>query len=976
MGLQRYNTKRDFAKTPEPKGGRPKGKGQLYIIQKHDATRLHYDLRLQVGDVLASWAVPKGPSLNTSEKRLAVHVEDHPLDYAAFEGVIPQGQYGGGTVMLWDRGTWTCDEGDAKTGISRGKLSFTLHGERVKGSWALVRMHARHGGADDGDSKDNWLLLKHDDPHASATRDLTGEFTTSIKTGRTMDEIAAADGAQTPTARRAKAKSRRVESVIGALDSTKPGKSKGTPTKKAASTKTPHKKSASANDGNDDAAAKSAASGSIEPEAIPGAKKAKMPREVPPQLCTLAQEAPTGADWLHEIKFDGYRLVAHKNGDSVRLITRAGHDWTHRFLPIAKAIGELDVGTAIIDGEACVLDSHGHTDFQALQGAIKAQRFAGLAFFAFDLLFYNGVDLRGATLVDRKGVLRTLIPSTKQGLIRYSDHVIGGGDAVRQNACELALEGIVCKRGDAPYESGRSRSWVKVKCSRRQEFVVIGYSKPEGSRKHFGSLLLGAYTSPDRLTYMGRVGTGFTAASLRDLKVSLAKIETRACPADDPPTREESRGVTWVEPRLVAEVAFTQMTDDGRLRHPSFQGLREDKPARSVRLERPADATLVATEDVDMAAKTPAARTKKKAVKARSARTSPTAKVNAPRPYGDSTKSPAATGSPTRAAPRKAAPSNALPNKAAPSRSAPSKIEAVALKKGEIAVAGVRLSHPDRVLFPEQGITKADIARYYESVADRIMPFLVGRPLSTVRCPQGRSGQCFFQKHLRETFGPPVTSIRVQEDGGPADYIAIDSLQGLIALVQFGVLEIHPWGSTDADLDRPDMLTFDLDPGDEVDLPAIKHGAHEVRTRLEAVGLVPFLKTSGGKGLHIVVPVEPDVAWDQAKEFCHQVALSLAAAEPAKYIATMSKAKRKGRIFVDYLRNGQGATSVAAYSTRARPGAPVSMPISWDELDGLAAFNQYNVSNARAYIDSQKRDPWAKFNASRRSLRELAESSR
>lgn len=939
MGLQRYNTKRDFAKTPEPKGGRSTGTGQRYIIQKHDATRLHYDLRLQVGDVLASWAVPKGPSLKLGDKRLAVHVEDHPLDYATFEGVIPQGQYGGGTVMLWDRGTWTCDEGEPEKGISRGKLSFTLHGERVKGSWALVRMHGRRGGADDGGSKDNWLLLKHDDAHASATRDLTGEFTTSIKTGRTMDEIAAAEGAQTPTARRTKAKSRRVESVIGAPTSTKRAKTTGTPTKKAASTRMPRKKSASANDGDDDAAAKGAASGSIEHEAIPGAKKARMPRDVPPQLCTLADATPTGADWLHEIKFDGYRLVAHKNGDSVRLITRAGHDWTHRFSPIAKAIGELDVSTAIIDGEACVLDSHGHTDFQALQGAIKAQRFAGLVFFAFDLIYCEGVDLRGATLVDRKDVLRTLIPSTKQGLIRYSDHVIGGGDAVRQNACELALEGIVCKRGDAPYESGRSRSWVKVKCSRRQEFVVIGYSKPEGSRKHFGSLLLGAYTTPDRLTYMGRVGTGFSAASLRDLKASLAKIERRTCPADELPTREESRGVTWVEPRLVAEVEFTQMTDDGRLRHPSFQGLREDKPARSVRLERPADGTPVDTED-DMPAKKAATRTvKKETAKKRTSRATRVATARTTQRRAEAAAPPAS------------------------------------LKTGEIAIAGVRLSHPDRVLFPEQGITKADIARYYESVADRIMPFLLRRPLSTVRCPQGRAGQCFFQKHLRETFGPPVTSIRVQEDGGLADYIAIDSLQGLIALVQFGVLEIHPWGSTDADLDRPDMLTFDLDPGDEVDLPAIKHGAEEVRARLKAVGLVPFLKTSGGKGLHIVVPVAPDVEWDQAKEFCHQVAISLAAAEPAKYVANMSKAKRKGRIFVDYLRNGQGATSVAAYSTRARPGAPVSMPISWDELDDLAAFNQYNVSNARAYIDTQKRDPWARFNASRRSLRELAAAS-
>lgn len=962
MGLQRYNAKRDFAKTPEPKGGHRTAQGATYIIQKHDATRLHYDLRLQVGDVLASWAVPKGPSLDTSDKRLAVHVEDHPLDYATFEGVIPHGQYGGGTVMLWDRGTWTPDEPDPAKAIARGKLGFTLDGERLKGSWALVRMQGRKGGADENDAKDNWLLIKHEDVLASAKRDVTAEFTTSIDTGRTMDELAAAEGSPTPTTGRAKAASHRVKSAIGDSDHAKARRNNRKPAKNAASTRAPGKKRASQNDGVDDPPGRGPSFGEFELGALKGAKNNAMPRELPPQLCTLAEHAPTGSDWLHEIKFDGYRLVAHKDARGVRLMTRAGHDWTSKFAPISHAIASLDAKAAILYGEACVLDAHGHTDFQALQGAIKARRFAGLVYFAFDLLYLNGFDVRDAALIDRKDLLRTLVPNSTLGLLRYSDHVIGGGEAVRQNACELALEGIICKRVNATYESGRSRSWVKVKCSRRQEFVVIGYSAPGGSRKHFGSLLLGAYTAPNRLTYMGRVGTGFTESSLRDLIARLKKIERRECPAQEPPTRQESRDVTWVEPELVAEVEFTQMTDDGRLRHPSFQGLREDKPAGTVRLERP-----IKSEDQALP-KTPAAG-RGKAIK-KTAKTNPA-------------KAKPAKAKPTKAKPTKAKPAKEVattaPSAANQSTKAATKVRTTAKTSKatnfDASVADVRLTNPGRVLYPEQGITKLDIASYYESVADRIMPFLVHRPLSTVRCPQGRAGQCFFQKHLRGTFGPPVTSIRVQESDGPADYIAINSLQGLIALVQFGVLEIHPWGSTDADLDRPDMLTFDLDPGDEVDLDAIKRGARAVRERLDSFGLVAFLKTSGGKGLHVVVPVEPDVEWDEAKEFCHQVALSLSAAEPTKFVANMSKAKRKGRIFVDYLRNGQGATSVAAYSTRARPGAPVSMPISWEELDDLAAFNQYNVSNARAYIDAQKRDPWASFEASRRSLRELAETS-
>lgn len=860
MKLERYTKKRDFAKTPEPRGARAKAsRDNIFVIQKHEASRLHYDLRLQIGDTLASWAAPKGPSLNPSHKRLAVHVEDHPLEYAEFEGVIPEGQYGGGVVMLWDRGTWTpLEKGDPAKALKRGKLSFTLHGERLHGDWTLTRMRGGPGDSGDGD---NWLLIKHDDD-AAETTSVTETYTRSVATDRTLDDIAHDDGAA------------RNDQVNG---------------KRAKTRKKKHKRQDTPDAG-----------------ALPGARRAALPKELRPQLCILTEQAPEGDDWIHEIKFDGYRLIARRTPRSVSLITRSGKDWTHKFRPIAEAIKALPVKNAIIDGEAAVADAEGRTSFQGLQQALKSGRMSDLVFFVFDLLHLNGWDLTRTPLLERKRLLRELLPDDANSVLRYSDHVRGGGRAVQKHACELALEGIIAKHAAAPYTQGRSKTWLKIKCSRRQEFVIIGWSPPSGARKHFGALLLGAYDGDNRLIYTGRVGTGFNEQLLVDIGARLRRLERKTYPADEEPQRAERRNVRWVKPELVAEVEFTEWTDDGRLRHPSFQGLREDKEASTVTIESPRRVGQVQPEAERAARRNQPAASQKRRISSS--------------------------------------------------------------KSAEATIAGVTLTNPDRVLYPEQGLTKLDLARYYEHVADLILPFIRNRPLSTVRCPSGRGGKCFFQKHVRDTLTDPIHSIRVPEKDGDADYICIDSLSGLIALVQFGVLELHPWGASSPDVEKPDLLTFDLDPGEGVDFEAVKDGALRVRDELDAYGLESYLKTSGGKGLHIVAPLTRRAAWDEAKSFCEAIARGIADAEPERYIATMSKHKRRGKIFVDYLRNGRGATSIAPYSTRARQGAPVSMPIAWDDLDDLQSAAQYTVENTPKWLKARGGDPWATFFRKRQQL--------
>lgn len=912
MALEEYQRKRDFTRTPEPTGQqRPytHKDAHSFVVQKHDATRLHYDLRLELDGVLVSWAVPEGPSLDPAHKRLAVHVEDHPLEYGRFEGVIPSG-YGAGTVMLWDRGVWE-PEGDAAAGLKRGKLSFRLEGERLRGMWTLTKIRSSRKG-DDG--RDNWLLIKHDDEHADAGDEPLAAFNRSVESGRSMEQIA--DEAAGP----------------GVLA----GSRRGAPTAKPKTRKrrqTPAK--SHADNGNSVAAGP-------DPAGVVGASPAAFPESVSPQLCTLADRAPDGDGWVHEIKFDGYRLLALRSEHAMRLVSRNEKDWTDRFKPIVRAVDALPAKTCILDGEACVLDTRGHTSFQALQQAIKDSKFDRLAFFAFDLLYLDGHDLTAAPLLERKALLRALLAAQSsqdsEEVLRYSDHVRGHGGAVHTNACELALEGIIAKKADAPYTQARSRTWLKVKCSRRQEFVVIGYTPPSGSRKHFGSLLLGAYDGDGRLIYTGKVGTGFSDALLRDLKARLDALERKTCPADEPPAPAERRDATWVSPKLVAEIEFTEWTDDGRLRHPSFQGLRQDKPAADVRVEHAEPVAAAAAGAEAEQAEAPSNRAE-------------------PAPADPKPKASRRAATPARASPAAAA------AKAAP--------EAPKPRRGQSAdptVAGVRISSPGRVLFPDAGVTKLELAEYYHAVADRLLPFISGRPLSTVRCPQGRSGKCFFQKHLGTTFSEPVRAIRVKEKSGPADYIAIDSVEGLITLVQFGVIEIHPWGAHEDDLDAPDLLTFDLDPGEGVGWEALPLAARRVRDMLSQDGLESFPKLTGGKGLHVVVPLTPKAGWDQAKAYCHAVAERLVKEHPHEYVATVSKAKRRGKVFIDYLRNSRGATSVAAFSARARPHAPVAVPIRWGELSKFDSGAHYTTQTLNRRLAQLRSDPWPGFFRKRQKL--------
>jgi bifunctional non-homologous end joining protein LigD len=676
-----------------------------------------------------------------------------------------------------------------------------------------------------------------------------------------------------------------------------------------------------------------------------------MPDELSPQLCTLVDHAPAADGWIHEIKFDGYRFLAWKRDGEVTLITRAGNDWTHRFKPIAQAIAGLPVDNAIIDGEATIVDAAGRTSFQQLQKAIKEGHFESLAFFVFDLVYCDGFDLRATPLVERKALLARIVPPHGGGkaLLRYSDHVAGGGESVERHACKLHLEGIICKRADAPYTSARTRDWLKVKCTRRQEFVIVGWTPPERSRKHFGSLLLAAHDQKGRLTYTGRVGTGFTEVLLSDMMSRMKPLARKMSPLDVEPPRAEVRGAHWIDPKLVGEVEFTEWTDEGRLRHPSFQGLREDKNPADVTIEMPKPlATLT----------TPSKRSREPH-RRNVVKTKPSRVVVAKRstPQLKPAKSTTIT---KRPAPKtslvKTTNAKTSAGKTSPAASDPP------------VVQGVTITNPARIIDESSGLTKLDLVRYYDDVADLILPFIVDRPLSTVRCPTGRGGGCFFQKHLGETFSDPIKPMRVKEKNGVADYISIDSAKGLITLIQFGVIEIHPWGAKNSAIEKPDVLTFDLDPGPGVSTADVKAGAGRVREILESVGLRSFLKTSGGKGLHVIVPLSPNADWETAKSFAHAVATFMTQENPGKYIDTLSKAKRNGRIFVDYLRNGRGATSVAPYSVRARENLPVSMPIPWEALPRLTSFNAVTISDATALLKKRRKDPWADYFTLRQRL--------
>ncbi len=875
MGLEEYQKKRDFRRTPEPAadGGTSEapGEGLAFVVQKHRASHLHYDFRLELDGVMLSWAVPKGPSVDPAEKRLAMRTEDHPMEYRHFEGVIPEGEYGGGTVMVWDRGTWE-PEDDARKGLDSGTLKFTLHGQRLRGRWQLVRTNF-------GEDRESWLLMKKKDRFAADESEgrLVERAMTSVVSGRTMNEIAAdRDRVWSST-----------EGEVGVEED-------------ADSTASPS------------AAAKDPAAASArelpDPSDFEGARKQSLPKLPEPMLAKLAEHAPDGEDWLHEMKFDGYRILARLDRGEVRLITRGGNDWTAKYPEVEEELRGWPPVRAVLDGELVVLLADGTTSFQALQQLEDGALTGVLVYYVFDLLHLDGYDLRPVPLRQRKEVLRDVMIQGER--VRYSEHVEGRGAEFFRQACTAGLEGIISKRAHSRYSATRSSSWRKVKCVRRQEFVVVGYSEPSGSREGFGSLLLGVHDDEGRLTYAGRVGTGFTDRVLGRLAARLADLEISESPLNDGGPSRSRTAVHWVEPSLVAEVAFTEWTDEGILRHPSFQGLREDRDPRDV-IREDTDPARVAGGDRDSGP----------AVPQKTERSMPMA--------------------------------TARKSKAEPA-----------------TVAGVRVTSLERVVYPGPGVTKSDLFDYYSDIAELMLPHLRERPLTLVRCPGGVDEECFYQKHGGEGTPDIVPRVDVKSPDEKAAelYLYVDELPALIALVQLGVLEFHVWNSRVAELERPDQVVFDLDPAEDLDFRRVVEAAREVRDRLREVGLVPFLKTTGGKGLHVVVPIEPTHDWEVINGFAKVFAQGLASAQPERYTANMSKAKRAGRIFVDYLRNARDATQVAAYSTRAREGATVSVPIRWDELRPSLDPGRYTVKTVPRRVRSLKADPWEDFEKSRREL--------
>jgi bifunctional non-homologous end joining protein LigD len=861
MGLREYHRKRDFAITPEPRGEESRSEGRSFCVQKHAATRLHYDFRLEMEGVLRSWAVPKGPSYDPADKRLAMHTEDHPLDYGDFEGVIPEGQYGGGTVLLWDRGTWEPLE-DPHKGYRAGKLKFRLKGEKLLGGWTLVKIRGR----DARDDEKSWLLIKETDETArpAAKLDVTEEMPLSVATGRDLETIA-----------------RERDAVWESKVVEKPARGgKWRP-------KTAERKTEAAGHA-----------------AIPGARKGPMPRALRPQLATLVTEPPKGDAWLHELKFDGYRILGRLQDGRARLISRNGNDWTGHFPSLAAALEALPVSQALVDGEVAVLLPDGRTSFQALQNALSARAQGDLVYFAFDLPYLEGYDLTRARLEDRKAALAALLAGAGAA-VRYSSHVVGSGDAFFEKACGMRLEGIVSKRRDAPYESRRGGSWLKVKCLRRQEVVIGGWTEPSGSRTGLGALLVGVHEQGGGLTFAGKVGTGFTEKVLRDLRRRLGALEQDASPFS--PRPKGVGAAHWVKPQLVAEVAFTEWTGDGKMRHPSFQGLRADKPALEVVRERETP-----TEKV-------------------------VAAVEAPRPRRS--------------------------NEPAPRASARTRARSSGHTKGaaEATVSGVRLTHPDRVLYPAQGLTKRDLADFYVSIADWILPHVVGRPLTLVRCPEGLEKECFYMKHSGVWAPPALRRVKIKEKTKTGDYLVVDDRAGLVSLVQMGILEIHTWNSLADSVEEPNRVVFDLDPGPAVPFDKVMAAARLLRGSLRSVGLESFVKTTGGKGLHVVVPLGPGHGWDQTFGFTELVASQIVKEDPKTYTDSMPKAGRQAKILIDVLRNNRGSTSVAAYSTRARPEAPISVPLAWEELQRDLRPDQFTVENLPRRLASLKSDPWARY---------------
>lgn len=773
--LEIYNRKRDFSRTAEPEGRLAKAEGKSFVIQKHAARRLHWDFRLEIDGVLVSWAVPKGPSLDPAEKRLAVRTEDHPLAYGGFEGDIPKGEYGGGHVDIWDEGSWDPIGLPPSKQLKKGHLHFRLDGVRLKGEWNLVRMHAKPG-----ERAENWLLIKVEDDVADPARDVVAEFPGSVRVGE-----------------------------------------------KAPATEKP----------------KPAASRK---------RNAAAPAFRPLQLATLVEDVPEGDGWLHEMKYDGYRCLLAIGGGMAHAFTRSGLDWSDRFSAIVEAAAGLDVQSALLDGEVVVLDQQGRPDFAALQAALK-EGSGSLLFMAFDLLELDGQAMEKVPQLERKHKLCALLDGGETGFIRYADHVVGSGQALFDTMCSNGLEGIVSKRCDAPYRGERTTSWVKVKCALREEFIIAGWTSSPAAGRAMGALALAQFEG-DRLVYRGRVGTGFDHAELTRIEELLSALPEGSAP--EGASRAAARGVHWVAPELVAEIDYATRTADGLVRHARYIGLRSDKPAVEVHAER--------------AIKMP---------------------------------------------------------------------------------IDVTITHPERVVFPDTGTTKGEVAAYYEQLAELMLPSLGGRPISLIRCPDGIASQCFFQRHDSGALDTAVHHVDVADsDGKFRSYIYVDDAPGLLACVQMGTIEFHGWGAKAKTVESADRIVFDLDPDEGMGFPDVRKAAQDIRAHLETLGLKSRPMLSGGKGIHVIVPLDPPVSWETVKAFARGFAQTLSQAEPDRFVATASKAKRKGRIFIDWLRNQKSATSVEPYSLRARPGAPVAAPIDWRELSRLQSPQRYTIKDAKTLV--------------------------
>jgi len=845
-----YNRKRNFDITPEPpeekraKRNRKTG-GRDFVIQKHAARRLHYDFRLELDGTLKSWAVPKGPSLDPSEKRLAVHVEDHPLSYGSFEGSIPKGQYGGGDVIVWDRGTWE-PKGDPAAGYKAGKLEFTLIGEKLSGAWNLVRTRSRRSS-----DKEQWLLIKSRDDQAVdlADYDVVSERPESVISGTLLPgdrDKAAAPGSQ---------------------------RKKSKPTTRVAKPAKPAVLS--------DKASKA------------GKKTASVPDSFSPQLATLASEPPAG-DWMYEIKFDGYRILARVKKGKVRLFSRNGKDWTARLPQQVRDIESLGLVDSWLDGEVVVLNKDGLPDFQALQNAFDSGRNAHIVYYLFDAPYLNGKDMRGEPVEVRRAALEQALQDAPDETLRFSAVFDDDARSIHASACAMSLEGVIGKRSGSIYGSRRSADWVKLKCRLRQEFVIVGYTSPKGSRSGFGSLLLAVHDKPggDQLRYAGRVGSGFTQSKLRDLHGKLSRLVRKTSPLADSRAAGRSGELHWVRPELVCEVEFAEWTKEHVLRQGTFIALRSDKAAEDIVREQPASPQALPTTRREYARKAQGSRKK-------------------------------------------------VSQGEAPDR-----------------VAGVKISSAERIIDAASGTSKGELAAFHDQIAKWILPHLTGRPVSLLRAPEGIDGEQFFQKHAQHLAIPNIKHLDESLDPGHPSLMEIDTRKALIGAVQMGSVEFHTWGASTDRIEKPDRIILDLDPDPELPWQRMIEATQLVLSLLDEIGLESWIKTSGGKGTHIIIPLARYADWDEVKAFARAIAQFMADQLPERFTAKMGPKNRVGKIFTDYLRNHRGASTVAAYSVRARPGLPVSVPITRDELEGLQSAAQWTVENLQERLDSLKSDPW------------------